>query len=145
MKLATVFLRKDKIYVQGYAETVTKLWVANGPVYVVNFADSPSEIGAKLNAALLNSVVNLPHPSQDQWKEIQAPMLEAVGVKSWATLAKGTKAVGIEEEGDIISLTPSSEYSKNGGKNLLDKIIRCKKNDENLGSSLLQTFALCEL
>ncbi|MBR7745284.1 hypothetical protein [Undibacterium baiyunense] len=145
MKLATVFLRKGKIYVQGYAETVTKLWVANGPVYVANFADSHAEIGAKINAALLNSVCNLSHPSQDQWKAIQAPMLEAVGVGTWATLAKGTKAVGIQEDGYIIALTPSSEYSKNGGKDLLDKIVRCNKNDENLGSSLLQALASCDV
>lgn len=144
MRQGAAYLRKGKILIQGYAQAVTELWIAYGPVYVSMRDDNPVEIGAKINAALANSITGVPHPSQDQWKAVQTPMLEAAGVKSWATLAKGAMAVGFKEDGDFIVFTPSSDYANNGGKDLPEKIIRSQRNDQELGEALLQAFAACE-
>lgn len=145
MRRGFALLRKGKIYIQGYAQSVAGVWIANGQVFVVASEDTPFEIDKKIKAALENSITGVPHPSPDQWKLVQTPMLEAAGVKSWATLAKGAKAVGFEENHELIFLTPSANYGNHGGKDLPEKMIRSKKNENELGEALLRAFSVCEL
>jgi hypothetical protein len=52
---------------------------------------------------------------QAAWKAIQAPMLKAVGAKTWAALADGATAVGLECINDITAIIPSANYAANGG------------------------------
>jgi hypothetical protein len=67
-------------------------------------------------------------------------MLEAVGVQSWATLAKGAKSVGIESDHTMITLTPSQDYAKQGGEDLPDQAIRVPLTAEDLGANIIESF-----
>jgi len=143
MKRASAILRKGKIFIQGYSLTTAGIWVALGTVHVIDETQT-DELGEKILEALNQSSEGVRHPTQTEWKAIQAPMLEAVGVKTWATLAKGAKAVGIKYEKDLVTMEPSSKYENNGGISLPEKSIQCKFVAEELGCSLLEAFLSCD-
>lgn len=143
MKCAAAHLRRGKILIQAFSQTTAGVWIGYGPVYVASGDDEPCAIGVKILAALDNSLVGVRHPLQNEWKGIQAPILEAAGVKSWATFEKGSIGVGVDDHGDFIVITPTAS-DVDGGKALPDKVIRSKKDNQQLGAALLQAFAACE-
>jgi len=71
-------------------------------------------------------------------------MLDAAGVRSWKALAKGSLAVGIERDGDFLSLIPSADYETDGGRSLPDRTVRAEFNSPDLGEKMLAAFAACE-
>lgn len=144
MKCASARLRKGKVLIQAFSQTTTDLWIAYGPVYVTADNSSPAEIGANVIAALGNSKTGIQHPSQDKWKEVQQPMLEAAGVKSWATLEKGCKSVGLEDKGAQISLMPSVS-DIDGPRDLPEQLILSEKAEEALGMALMKAFDACTM
>jgi hypothetical protein len=139
MKLCSAILRSGRVYTQGYGQTTAGVWIGRGPVYVSPIS-STDEIANDIREALANSTQGLPHPAQDEWKNVQRPMLEAVGVRSWSTLAKGARSVGIESNGSIVTLTPSCNYEKQGGSDLPDQAITVPLMDEQLGKKLAEAF-----
>jgi hypothetical protein len=143
MKSAYALQRKGKILIQSYSKATTGLWIATGPVYVID-EDHPDELGAKIRDALHGSIQGVRHPSQAEWKTVQAPMLEAAGVKTWATLAKSAKSVGLEFDGEIVRMVPSTDYGNNGGKSVPEKAVECEFDNGELGSALVQAFERCE-
>lgn len=141
MKIASALLKGDIIYIQGYAQTTSGVWIATGPVYL-NQLSRIEETTNHIRSSLKHSTQGVPHPSREEWKEIQRPMLEAVGAKSWAALAKGAKAVGIECENDIVKLTPSSDYGEGDGDDLPDQAISVPLESDDLGAKLVVAFDL---
>ncbi|SRR6266705_305001 len=143
MKLsASAFLRDGKIYIQAFSKTKNGVWIASGPVYVVEEKNS-DQLGQKALDALGRSRQGVPHPTQAEWKAIQEPMLQAAGVKSWTTFAKGAKAVGLNLENDTITMEPSSDYANEGGTSLPEKKRYSKPVAQELGQALLEAFADC--
>ena len=143
MKRASALLRKGKILIQGYSKATTGLWIGMGPVYVID-EEYPDELGAKIRAALHGSTEGVPHPSQAEWKAVQAPMLEAASVKTWATLAKSAKSVGLEFDEGLVRMVPTAGYGNNGGTSLLGKIVECEFENDELGPALVLAFERCE-
>ncbi|WP_316668956.1 hypothetical protein [Ralstonia psammae] len=143
MKTAYALLRKGKYFVQSYSRTTTGIWIASGPVHVVE-EGSADELGIKLRDALNGSLEGISHPSQAGWKAVQAPMLAAAGVKTWTTLAKGSKSVGIELVGDVVKFIPSSDYANRGGKSHPEQAVESRFDSNNLGQSLIQAFDACD-
>jgi len=139
MKLCSAILRSDRVYTQAYGQTTAGVWVGRGPVFVSPIS-STDEIANDIRNALAHSVRGIPHPAQDEWKDVQRPMLKAVGVRSWSTLAKGARSVGIESDDSIVTLTPSCNYEKQGGSDLPDQAITVPLMDKELGKRLLEAF-----
>ncbi|HDR8965221.1 hypothetical protein [Burkholderia vietnamiensis] len=142
MKSAYALLRKGKIYVRSYSQTTTGLWIGWGQVYVVDENNS-LELAERVRDALNNSSHGVKHPSQTEWKAVQAPMLEAAGVKSWKTLAKGAKAIGLESDGSIVKIEPSSDYENSGGTGMPAQAIECEIGSSELGEALMRAFQVC--
>ena len=142
MKSATAICKNGKVFLQGYAETTTGIWVANGPVFVSDRLDSD---GARVSilSALAYSLHDVPHPLQSEWKSVQAPMLKAVGAKSWKALSRNALAVGIEEVGNTITFTPNADYEDYGGRDLTELAVTTTLEDANLGDALLRAFEAC--
>jgi hypothetical protein len=69
-------------------------------------------------------------------------MLEAVGVKNWATLARGARSVGIECHDGIVTLTPSCNYEEQGGTELPDQAVSALITADELGAKLAEVFDL---
>ncbi|VVE57264.1 hypothetical protein PAQ31011_05194 [Pandoraea aquatica] len=143
MKSAYALLRKGKIFIQAYSKASTGLWIASGPVYVAEEGGLEEDLGQKVRDALDGSIEGVRHPSQDEWKEIQAPMLEAAGVKSWKTLGKGAKSVGLESNGVTVKMVPSFNYENGGGTPLIEKAIEHEVMNSHLGVELMRAFASC--
>ncbi|HDR8857571.1 TPA: hypothetical protein QDA74_001709 [Burkholderia territorii] len=142
MKRATAILRKGKILIDGYSQTTSGVWIGVGPVFVVDENDV-EKLTVSLKEALANSKVGVPHPAQNEWKDIQKPMLEAAGVKSWRTLAKGAKAVGIYCEDSRVRMEPSSNYENGGGTGLPEQTVECDLDSPDLGAALMNAFRAC--
>ena len=142
MKRAIALLRKGKVLIQGYSKTTTGIWVGMGPVYVAQ-EDRLDELGAGVRDALSGSMEGVQHPSQTEWKKIQAPMLEAAGVKTWATLAKNAQSVGLEYDGIAVKIVPSTGYGNNGGTSLPEQTVYCELSSPELGNSLMRAFEAC--
>ncbi len=70
-------------------------------------------------------------------------MLDAVGARNWNELAKGAKAVGLELEGDVVTLSPSMDYEKKGGTDLPDQEIEVAFGSDDLGRRLIDAFEAC--
>jgi hypothetical protein len=142
MKSAYAVLRKGKILALSYSKATTGLWIATGPVYVAEDGNL-DDLNRKIRDALNGSFEGVKHPSQAEWKSIQAPMLEAAGVKSWATLAKGAKSVDLESDGVTVKIVPSSDYESKGGTSLPEKAIECEWASSELAHVLMKAFDAC--
>jgi hypothetical protein len=142
MKRASALLKNGKILLQGYSETTSGVWIANGPVYVAD-VDQSDEIRRNILDALRQSIRGVPHPGPSEWKAIQAPMLEAAGTRTWAALAKGSKAIGLECDGDIVTMVPSSNYENDGGSEISDRALKSELSAGNIGDQLVEAFNAC--
>ncbi|MGH8338544.1 MAG: hypothetical protein ACRETL_17345, partial [Gammaproteobacteria bacterium] len=78
-----------------------------------------------------------------EWRAIQAPMLEASGARTWAALAKSSKTVGLECDGDLVTMVPSSDYENDGGAELSDRALKSELSAENIGERLVDAFNAC--
>ncbi len=139
---ASAYLRSGKVLIQANLPTTTGMMIASGPVHAAPH-DNPDAVGEALRAALSLPYETLPHPPQDKWLSVQRPMLAAAGVRSWKTLAKASKAVGVTLSGAELQLTPTAHYEQAGGTALEDDVIRCDLANPRLGAALLEAFARC--
>ena len=142
MKRASALLKNGKVLLQGYSQTTSGVSIAHGPVYVAGIGQT-SEIGRNIFQALNQSTHGLPHPGQTEWKAVQAPMLKAAGAKTWAGLAKGSKAVGLTCEGEPVIMMPSSGYENKGGAILSERTLKSEISAENIGERLVEAFDAC--
>lgn len=142
-KVLSCFLRKGVVYIRSYARATTGVWIGHGPVFTAS-PDDVATLGQHLHDAVAYSIHGVAHPPQDQRREAAKPMLEAAGVKSWQSLARGAKHVGIRAVGDRITFTPSARYHEKGGMKLDDQAIEAVADSASLGVLLQQAFARCE-
>jgi len=141
MKVASALLKNGIVYVQAYSETTLGVWIGVGPVHMSDISQI-EDLGKAVQDALELSARGVPHPSRDKWKGIQQPMLDAVGAKSWSALAKGARAVGIESEDGLVTMTPSRDYQSDGGTDLSEQAIVVPFDVGIIGENLRRAFDL---
>lgn len=139
MKKSAAYMINDTILLQAMSLTETGLWIAYGEVFSIR-ADDQEKLTAEILKSLTNSIEDVAHPSQSQWKDVQRPILEAAGVKTWAALGKKAKSVGIESEANKVSMVPTANFRNYGGESLEQSAVHCSLNDADLGSKLLEAF-----
>lgn len=139
MKIASAILKNGKVFIQGYSETKSEMWIASGQVYICVFG-AVEEMATQARAALNSSKRGLRDPKREEWPLVQKPMLEAVGARNWNQLARGAKAIGLECEKGIVTIEPSANYQNDGGESLPDKAIRIEIGSDKLGASLMKAF-----
>jgi len=116
MKLAHVYLRGGTYLIAANAQTVDGVWIAQAPYVLLDESSaSDSEIGEAVARALGASRTGIPHPRQEDWKAVAAPLLEAAGVKSHAELMRGSRSVTVESEGETADVVPSRNLGARGG------------------------------
>lgn len=141
MKVASALLKNGKVFIQAYSETTSGVWIGFGPVHTCGI-DQAKDMGTAACSALELSKRGVPHPTQEGWKEIQQPMLNAVGARSWPALSKGARAVGLECQDGVVTITPSRNYGTDGANDLVDQTITAPLNPESVGAGLKQAFEL---
>lgn len=142
-KSAVAILRRGRVYVQRYMKTTAGLSIAHGPVRASASSD-PFAVGDDLRAVLMPPDFTLPHPAQHEWRNVQQPMLDAAGVRSWKALAQGSLALGIECTGDVVSLIPSAHYENEGGRSQPNRTVQVEIASSDLGEKMLAAFAACD-
>jgi hypothetical protein len=141
---------KENIFIQGYAQTTVGLYSLDGPVFATQGPDV-IQLGQNMLDALEEAGKIIPHPTQEQWKEMDKndPFLKAAKMKTWNVMMKAAKSVSIELYDKKITITPSrfggTRGDTKGYHDLDDKAIICTDfSPEILGRALLQAFDLCE-
>jgi hypothetical protein len=150
IKSACAYKIKGNIFLQGYAETTDGLGLLDGPVFVIDEHDV-LQLGKNIAEAIRNSGSVIPHPTQEQWKEMDKkdPLLKAAKMKTWNAMMKVAKVVEIKEKEKNIEFLPLRFRGATGPNRgydfLYDKAIICTDfSPEILGRALLQAFDLCE-
>ena len=139
MKKSAAYMLDGRIVVQAMALTDTGVWIAYGEVFSLR-TDDPAELASALRTSLANSIEDIAHPPQSEWKHIQRPLLQAAGVKTWAALGTKAKAVGVEWDGGSVAFLPSVEFRHHGGRANAGSTLHCGIDDERLGLQLLEAF-----
>lgn len=86
MKKSAAYMINENILLQAMSLTETGLWIAYGKVLSVR-TDDHSELAAAI-IKHWQTQSKMWHIPQSQWKDVQRPILEAAGVKTWAALGK---------------------------------------------------------
>ncbi len=107
-KGASLYQRGSFLFILPNHRTTKGIWVSGVPVMVIEEgAVDAITIASKVREALSASVYDAPQPSQEQYKILFQPVLDAANVKSWATFMKGTRYVDLILADGAITLTPT--------------------------------------
>ena len=149
-KIACAYKIKEDIFIQGYAKSTDGLSILDGPVFITNGPDV-IQLGQHIVDALEGAGKIIPHPTQEEWKEMDKndPLLKVAKMKTWNAMMKASKSVSIQLYQQKITITPSrfggTRGDTKGYHDLDDKAIICTDfSPEILGRALLQAFDLCE-
>lgn len=108
---AGVDLRRGRLVVTSDSRTVDGLWVANG-IFEILPSDVPDAVLGDVVSSMLDaSEEAIPTPDLRQGPSPFAPVLAALGLRSYAAYARGTLHVDLEQHDGTIVVTPS----RNGG------------------------------
>jgi hypothetical protein len=150
LKQACAYLRKDKVILGPVSVTTAGVGVAVEPFLCIE-VENIGELGKGVLATLEKSQHGVPHPKQDQWKALLAPMLKAAGVKSWSSFTKSArnsayKCVAIRFEANQVLFQPFRNLGPRGGFEELPsgRARTSAPTDLEVGSTLLAAFADAE-
>jgi hypothetical protein len=113
MKMATVYLRRGRIFVHASSRTTEGVWISSEPYETLAITCSDEELGAIAKVALENSRGGVPHPRD--WKTLLEKFLQQAGVKSWSTFVKGATCADIKDNGEHITVTPMKNLGPKEG------------------------------
>jgi hypothetical protein len=140
LKRASALVKRGSVYIPSYSETTVGVWIGDGPVFVAG-AEEPAQVGRYVRDALTYSRRGIRHRAQTEWKAVQAPMLRATGARSRGAMAKGSKAVALECDPDmIVTMIPSANYENPGGTALYDGAIKAELSADDIGEKLIAAF-----
>lgn len=82
----------------------------------------------------------------DEFDKGFKPVLDLVGVRTWAAFAKGASSVGVHVEGDVLHIVPS----QNAGAKLgflsfsgVDVTVKMDSSPAAIGEAVKQAISLC--
>ncbi|WP_320069112.1 hypothetical protein [Micromonospora sp. RTGN7] len=137
-RLAALDLRRGRYVAYSSSLSTDGMWIANG---LFDLLDEPADdrtLGAAVRRMLDGSRAGVPTPDPRGGPSPFAPVLDALGLRSYATYAKGTRHVGVERDADTVLVSPS----QNGGARvgfvgLTEYAVRLTDpGDEELGGAL---------
>jgi hypothetical protein len=140
MKKASAYQRENHIVLFAVSDTTAGVGIAAAPILRIE-RSSMTELGKAILAALEGSRQNVPHPTQDGWKEVAAPVLEIASVKSWNAFAKAAKNVDIRFDTDRVSFIPTKNLGPKGFVPLpVEKVRTSAPTETELGLALIAAF-----
>ena len=142
--MATVYCRKNQLYLHSNSETVMGVLMATPPFRTLP-RDDLSQIGNAVLLSLSSSLRNLPTP--ERGTPVLAPLYELAATKTWSEFARNAKCVTIEHISKEIILLPHRNLGATHGfepvhasQLSLEEICSAKE----LGAALLEAFNRCE-
>lgn len=85
------------------------VWLAGEYAVLLTEAESPDDLGAAVERALVASRRDVPHPSD--WRNVGRQVLIVAGKKTWRTLEKGAVLTHVYRNRSSLRVTPT----RNGG------------------------------
>jgi hypothetical protein len=92
-------------------------WIASMPATLLPVNSSVEVLGAVVADALAAGAVRVPTPSRDEYRALQAPLLEVARVRSWSTLQRSAALCSIWQTANTVLVEPT----RNGGNTGDDK------------------------
>lgn len=145
-KGATLYKRGRNLIIYPDHKTPNGIWIAGTPVFVLDEASSSGDsLALKVKEALSLSQSGVTAPSRDGFRDRFKPVLDAAGVKTWATFVKGTVCVSIMQEDGVVTLTPTRNSGSRGGFRHQNEIaIKVPFDIESLEGALRQAIEISE-
>jgi len=148
MKSATAYRKKDGIYLHAHARTTSGLRIAIAPFMRIDQGESDSSIGEVVIAVLNASMIAIvPHPKQDEWTKVFAPMLTLAGVKSLSAFESDAVCCGLEVKEGRLRVIPHIKLGKNKayhGQNSESISLPFDSSAGAIGTALEEGFGRCE-
>lgn len=142
MQSAKAYLRNGNWLFHSDCKSTAGVWIASSPFLCSD--DCPLTLGSCVTQTLNSSTEGVPHPTQ--WNNLFRPILELAGEKSWNTFVKGAVLIGIESEGNKITLTPHRTLGpKEGFDPIQEKAVTLSvaSSVEELGTALKDVVNSC--
>lgn len=137
-RLAALDLRRGRYVAHSSSLTVDGMWIANGTFVLLDEPTDDRELGAAVRRMLDASHTGIPTPDLRGGPSPFAPVLDALGLRSWATYARGTRHVDIERDTDVVLVSPTRNGgAREGFVGLTEHTVRLTTpGDEELGAVL---------
>jgi hypothetical protein len=113
MQCVSVYERRGQFVIVPEVRTTSGIWTASSPVLTCPTTVEAEGLGAAVRKALAGSTEGAPHPRE--WKSVQAPLLDAAGVRSWATFVRGTESCSVAVNEDGMTVLPMKNGGSEGG------------------------------
>lgn len=137
----------DRILIHSLARTRDGLWIWSEPWFRVPISASAAEIGQAALESLAGSRLGMPHPRD--FKPLTAARLEAASVRSERKFMEAAAHVGIWQEGEVVTLSPSENGGARGdGRGFhslpaLETKLSSKVDAGVLGDAIIEAWRRC--
>jgi hypothetical protein len=140
---------KDKLFLHGKKRTDRTVPILSEPVYQLNKDVDVSKIGKTVRDCIESFYEGYPHPSREEFKKVNDPLIKLAGEKSSKAFFTKAKWVGVIEKDGIISFSPTENHGwKDGFKQTKYTNIELDYSmatNEDLGKALLKAFELSSI
>ncbi|QDY07875.1 hypothetical protein FJK98_12435 [Micromonospora sp. HM134] len=136
-RLAALDLRRGRYVAYSSSLCTDGMWIANGVFDILDTSTGDRELGAAMRRMLDASRTGVPTPDLRVASPL-APVLDALGARSYAIYAKGTRHVGVECDADVVLVSPTRNGgAREGFVELTEHTVRLTTpDDEELGEAL---------
>ncbi|EWT01849.1 hypothetical protein N865_08260 [Intrasporangium oryzae NRRL B-24470] len=144
LAMAGVDLRRGRLVVSSDSCTVDGLWVANGAFDILP-ADVPDRVLGEAASRMLDaSGEGIPTPDLRHGPSPFAPVLTALGLRSYAAYARGALHVDLEQHDGTVVVSPSRNGgSREGFVGRADQSLTAKAGDSGaLGTAVRVALGL---
>jgi hypothetical protein len=144
-KSADLYEREGEWYFQPSSRTTDGLWVATPPVIQVNSHEPRQRKGEAALEVLKLSILEIPR--SDDSESVIAPLLTKAGASSWREFARKAKSVGLELQGDKLTVIPYRRFgrSKDAFEGIPDEaiVLAADSSPEDVGAALEEAMSRC--
>lgn len=120
---ANIYFKNDYLFVAPSATTDRGIGLVYFPIEKIMINNTCHDIGEAILRAFQNNVIGVPNDIKGS--ELLAPLFNAMGVRSWKAVTKGTKFMGVTLKNDTYLFWPThNRGARNGFVPLNDLIIQ---------------------
>jgi hypothetical protein len=143
-KIATAYKNRTSLFFHSCSHTATGVWIASPPFVKVAVSDPWEAKGQAVLSVLTASAGPVPHPKQEEWGNVFAPMLDLAEATSLSAFERDATCCGLEIDAGELRLIPNRR--RKGYIEIPDRAIKLDLASPNaaIGAALDDAFARCE-